>query len=85
MKQKLTLSIEPDIVRRVKKIARTRSTTVSALFEDWSSRVLLEESASAGGGVADDLLGRWGSEVDAVEPSGESDIRLEYLLKKHGS
>lgn len=85
MKRKLTLSIEPEIIHRVKKIARTRRTTVSALFEDWSSRVLVEEFASAEGGLGDDLLGRWGEEPKGDRSPGGTDARLDYLLKKHGS
>jgi hypothetical protein len=78
MKQKLTLSIEAGVIRRVKRVARERKTTVSSLFEDWGSRVLLEESDAAG--LGDALRGKW--TVPAQPPS--EDPRLDYLLQKHG-
>jgi hypothetical protein len=80
MKQKLTLSIEPEVVLRVKRVARERNTTVSSLFEDWGSRVFLKESSGGESNLGDALRGRW------VLPENKTvdDIRMDYLLRKHG-
>lgn len=78
MKQKLTLSIQPEVVRRVKRVARERNTTVSSLFEEWGGRVLLEESET--GRLGDALRGKW----NVPQNQNVEDPRLDYLLQKHG-
>ena len=78
MKQKLTLSIQPEVVRRVKRVARERNTTVSALFEDWGGRVLLEKSETDL--LGDALRGKW----NLPQTQKMGDPRLDYLLQKHG-
>jgi hypothetical protein len=78
MKQKLTLSIEPEVVRRVKRLARERKTTVSSLFEDWGARV--SDEGSTGKELGDELHGQWKPTRDL----DKEDARLDYLLRKHG-
>jgi hypothetical protein len=62
----------------MKRLARERNTTVSSLFEDWGSRVLLEEPETRP--LGDLLQGNW----DTSKAAEEGDARLDYLLNKHG-
>lgn len=73
MKTKLTLTVDEDILRRTKRLAKRRQTSVSSLFEQWSTRDL-EQSNTAP--LSETLLGKW-SNNDMEDP------RLEYLLGKH--
>jgi hypothetical protein len=76
MKTKLTLTVEEEIVRKTKQLAKRRHTSVSALFEQWSTRSESEESRSA---LGDSLRGKW-HKPDTRE---SGDLRLEAILEKH--
>ena len=78
MKKKLTLSIEPDVIQRVKMVASSKNTTVSSLFEDWGRRVLVNETSEKP--LGDELRGNWSNQSDQQV----KDPRLEYLTRKHG-
>lgn len=77
MKTKLTLSVEPEVVARAKRLAGKRGVSVSALFEQWSSGLAKAEGRPSLGAR---LRGRWKG-----GPEAKADARLEYLLEKHGS
>ncbi len=74
MKTKLTLSVEPEAIASVKRLARERGVSVSSLFEQWSARMakrLPEES------LGTRMRGRWQTVSESKDP------RLDYLLEKH--
>lgn len=77
MKTKLTLTVEEDAVRRMKRLAKRRKTSVSALFEQWSAQYTNTNDDSP---LSVRLQGKWQSQ--ATETSDE-DLRLAYLLEKH--
>lgn len=74
MKTKLTLSIDPQALGAVKSHARSKGVSVSALFEEWSSRITAEAHAVS---LGVRLRGQWQEGVDSSDP------RLEFLLSKH--
>ena len=75
MKTKLTLTVDDSLIRRTKRLARKRKTSVSALFEEWSaaSTRALERPP-----LGETLSGQWSASADS------DDSRLAYLLEKHG-
>ncbi len=75
MKTKLTLSVDPRAVVYAKRLAKRKGLSVSALFEQWSSR-MAEVSDETPLGAR--LRGRWKSSTGAGR-----DPRLEYLMAKH--
>lgn len=75
MKTKLTLTVEEDVIRKAKQVARRQKTSVSALFEQWSAQMEADKLAPLG----ERLRGRWTqSGVKA-----EMDPRLDAILEKH--
>jgi DNA gyrase inhibitor GyrI len=75
MKTKLTLTVEDSIVRRTKRLAQQRKTSVSALFEEWSATSTREMNQTP---LGEALTGRWAGARE------DGDARLTYLLEKHG-
>lgn len=75
MKTKLTLSVDSKAVTQAKRMAKRKGVSVSALFEQWSTR-MAEMPASIPLGKR--LRGRW---KDTAASTG--DARLEYLMEKH--
>jgi hypothetical protein len=82
MKTKLTLSLPEKTIREVKKIAKQRNTSVSALFEQsiplW--RVTPNRNEPSGTGWENDLSDLLGS----LEPQPAFDARSKFLREKHG-
>ena len=76
MKTKLTLTVEAEVVARIKRFAKRKGVSVSGLFEQWSTRVA---SVDDGPPLGSRLRGRWKSEA-----AEKGDPRLEFLLEKHG-
>ncbi|TVP81689.1 MAG: hypothetical protein EA353_01325 [Puniceicoccaceae bacterium] len=73
MKTKLTLTVDAEIIARTKRLAKKRRTSVSGLFEEWSSTATQDSNRPP---LAETLLGQWPA-------STKDDPRLEYLLQKH--
>lgn len=73
MKTKLTLTVDEEILKRTKRLAKRRRTSVSSLFEQWSVRDMGENASPR---LSEALLGKWTSKKC-------EDPRLEYLLEKH--
>jgi len=74
MKTKLTLSVDSEVITRIKRLAGQRQTSVSRLFEEWSSRLSASESPVP---LSDQLRGRW------KQPPDGADARMEFLRAKH--
>lgn len=78
MKQRITLSIEPDVSRRAKKLARARNTSVSGLVEQFLLRAPLHDRENRPSFVAR-WLGRF-----TVAPSQPGDTRMRKLKARFG-
>ena len=77
MKDRVTLTIDPDVVGRAKKIAHERKTTVSALVEDLIRRTSIAPELEA------DFVDKWAGKLSARKRS-RRDPRFAYLKKKYG-
>ena len=77
MKDRVTLTIEPEIVGRAKKIAHQRKTTVSALVEDLIRRTPISAE------LEEDFVHKWTGKLRVRKTPGR-DSRFEYLKKKYG-
>lgn len=82
MKTKLTLSLPEKTIREVKKIAKQRNTSVSALFEQsiplWKVKQIDKET----------LIPEWESTLSdllgSLDTQPAFDARSKYLREKHG-
>jgi hypothetical protein len=77
MKDRVTLTIDPEIVSRAKRIAHQRKTTVSALVED----LIRQTPISAK--LEEDFVEKWAGKLRVRKPAGH-DARFEHLKKKYG-
>ncbi len=75
MKTKLTLSVDPVAVSKVKRLAKRKGVSVSGLFEQWSMRTV---DRAGDPPLGERLRGQWKGFV-----ASDPDPRLEYLLEKH--
>lgn len=75
MKTRLTVTIDPDILDRAKKLAYARKTNVSALVED----LLRTAPATA---KDEDFATRWAGKY-TLAPSNEDDVRMRALKAKY--
>jgi hypothetical protein len=83
MKQKLTLTVAPEIVQQAKKIARERGVSVSQMFEEafQSYDVNLAETASQK--AAKELL-RLLQESNSVPALNDKELILNRVNQKYG-
>jgi hypothetical protein len=82
MTKKLTLSARPDVVKRVKKLAKKQGTSVSAMFDRFARAVTsVNEDPPAIGPLTRSLSG-----ILKNVPKNKSDRELveEALLEKYG-
>ncbi len=63
-------------MRKAKQLAKRRHTSVSALFEQWSTR---SESEASGPSLGEALRGKW----HKPDKRDSGDLRLEAILEKH--
>jgi hypothetical protein len=77
MKDRVTLTLDPDTVGRAKKIAHERKTTVSALVEE------LIRGTPISGELERDFVDTWTGKLKLRNSSGH-DSRFTYLKKKYG-
>jgi hypothetical protein len=79
MKKSFNLTLEPQLVHQVKRIAKKRNTSFSAMVEG-----LLREAVSEveGGVASQSFSARWGGGLKRVDQKGK---RMEGLTKKYGS
>ncbi|HNY42732.1 MAG TPA: DUF6364 family protein [Bryobacteraceae bacterium] len=75
MTTKLTLSMNPDAIARIKRHAARRKTSVSRLFETY----VYEVTASSRGKSATPLLDKWRGCIKGADPEDYK----RYLLEKY--
>jgi hypothetical protein len=78
MKNRITLTIDPAIVKRAKKEARIRNTSLSGLVEE-----LLRSASLSRGENSDSFVDRWAGKFMPVETL-PGDRRMTLLKAKHG-
>ena len=78
MKDRVTLTVDPAIVKRAKMIAHTRRTSVSALVED-----LLRQTPVSSLRHDVSFVERW-TGAFRVSESAQPDARLKYLKRRYG-
>ena len=77
MKSRVTLTIDPEIAGRAKKIAHARKTSVSALVEDLIRRTPVSPK------LEQDFVEKWAGKLRLRRPS-TPEPRFEYLRKRYG-
>jgi hypothetical protein len=74
MKTRATITIDPKLHARAKRLARQRRTSVSGLFESF-----LREQPEPGGSLVDEMIGK----SRLKEASDQPDPRREALIAKY--
>jgi len=74
MKMRATITIDPELHARAKRLARHKHTTVSGLFE-----LMLKEQPDPTGSVTDSLIGS----AKLKKPGTLHDPKREALLRKY--
>jgi hypothetical protein len=77
MKNRITLTIDPDMAAKAKRIAHARRTSVSALVEDLIRRTPVSRQ------LEEDFGDKWGGKLRLRTPS-KPDARFDYLKKRFG-
>ena len=78
MKNRVTLTIDPEIVKKAKKIAHSRQTSVSALVED-----LVRQTPVSSRKQESSFVEKWSGKF-LLRKSAKPDLKLDYLKKRHG-
>lgn len=78
MKRRITLTIDPAVVRHAKRMARVRRTSLSGLVED-----LMRSASSPGGEEPGSFVDRWTGKFTVAE-SEPGDQRMAILKAKYG-
>jgi len=76
MKKRITLTIDPLVAKRAKKVARTRNTSVSGLVED------LLRSVPLSGERRSSFVERWTGKF-SIADSPPDDQRMAYLKARY--
>jgi hypothetical protein len=77
MKIRITLTMDPEIARRAKRIAHARKTNVSALIED-----LVRDASATASKRQPSFIAKWTGKLSVRKPKS-SDPRLEALKKRY--
>lgn len=77
MKHRITLSIDPTVTRRAKKLAYARKTSVSGLVEQF-----LRSAPMAGGEKAPSFVERWAGKF-TVARAAPGDPRMNAIKEKY--
>lgn len=83
MKEKLTLSIEKDLLIKAKRISKKKGKSLSKMFEDWMKASLGKENPP----VKSDFVGSFKTLWPAIEDGNKIDIeniRKTRIKKKYG-
>ncbi|RPJ87246.1 MAG: ribbon-helix-helix protein, CopG family [Acidobacteria bacterium] len=78
MKTRVTLTIDPKVLKRARRIARDRDTSVSAVIED-----LVRSTPVEGDSQRVSFSEKWAGRFELVPDNGE-DPRRSALLRKYG-
>jgi hypothetical protein len=78
MKTRLTVTIDPDVLRRAKKLAVAQKTNVSSLVEE-----LLRRASVTGDSGGGDFVTRWAGKL-TVATAEPGDERMAALKTKYG-
>ena len=78
MKNRITLTIDPEVARRARKVARARNTSVSGLVEE-----LLRSAPLPGGEMRGSFVDRWAAKFVVADASPD-DQRMAALKSKYG-
>ena len=78
MKNRVTLTIDPEMVKKAKKIAHARQTSVSALVED-----LVRETPVSSHKQESSFVEKWSGKF-RLRKSVKPDLKLTYLKKRYG-
>ncbi len=77
MKTRVTITLDPDVVRKAKAVAQVRQTNLSALIED-----LLEQTTRYAAPAGQGFTRKWAGKLEPRESDG-SDELLEALRRRH--
>ncbi|HLH30983.1 MAG TPA: DUF6364 family protein [Terriglobia bacterium] len=77
MKNRVTLTIAPEIAGKAKKIAHARRTSVSALVEDLIRQTPISPKLER------DFVKKWAGKLE-LRKAAKRDPRFEYLKKRYG-
>ena len=78
MKSRVTLTVDPKVIKKAKKIAHVRRTSVSALVED-----LLRQIPVSSDREEASFVEKWKGKFRLRKPA-TPDARLEYLKNRYG-
>jgi hypothetical protein len=78
MKQHVSLTIDPKVIRKARQIAHQRQTSVSQLVEDLLNRLTQPSTRES-----EDLVEKWAGKLK-LAPRDLHDPRREQLWKKYG-
>ena len=87
MPQKLTLSADPEVIRKAKELAAKEGTSVSALFERWT--ILFTKTGTTNAGFAphkeapSELAQSVSGIIELDEAADERSLLTDALLEKH--
>jgi hypothetical protein len=83
MKQKLTLTVDAEIIKRAKKMARYKGVSVSQMFEeafsDYDVQPIETESQKAANRFLSVI-----DEADSSKPLNDRELRQQHLIRKYG-
>jgi acetolactate synthase regulatory subunit len=83
MKQKLTLTVESEIVHRAKKMARHRGVSVSQMFEEAFSTYEVNPIETTAQKAAKSFLSMI-EDMETTQPLDDSTLRTAHLKEKYG-
>lgn len=83
MKQKLTLTVESEIVHRAKKMARHRGVSVSQMFEEAFSSYEVSPIETTSQKAARNFLSMM-EDMEITQPLNDSALRTAHLREKYG-
>jgi hypothetical protein len=79
MKRRVNLTIDANVLRRARRVARQRHTSISQLVEDLLEPLVAEPPARE----PEDFVEKWAGNL-RLAPRDPSDPRREHLWKKYG-
>jgi hypothetical protein len=81
MKKRVTLTMDPDVVRRAKRLAHRRNTSVSALVEDFVRKAALTDE-DPGTSFVEKWAGKFRVRTDSRPDPKLAALRARYRLDR---